>query len=266
MLTYWLSICSFLSVASQQIGEENRVHIPKMENCLLECDREFRCLEVRNCDSLQYHYDLRNDKHSDKRELLIYGHNGLRNRLALILDTCDMLRMSWDDDLAELSNRHHRNCEQKIVCSSKVEKSSLDINEERKLFQKVFIGNTSHLGRNSYFHENIYSTNFFESAVGNWYMEHMQIEFPKKIKNNEKIYYKLLADNSFTHIINPQTHRVGCSYARFHNGLSLVCYYFPYIHNNTVFLRLKPKDYQCPYNFPILDPVFKRLCGYAVYS
>ncbi|XP_034478081.1 glioma pathogenesis-related protein 1-like [Drosophila innubila] len=210
---------------------------------------------------------MTNGQNSDKSAFLIFGHNGLRNRLAMILNTCDMLRMSWDDELAELSNRHHRNCERKLACSSKPPKTIVGLNRESQLQQKMFSGNSTHLARNHFFHDNIYSTNFIESAVGNWYMEHTSVEFPTRTISNENDYYQLMGDNSFTHIINPQTYRVGCSYARFPNGLSLICYYFPYVRNtnNTLLLRLKPKDYQCPYNFPISDPVFKRLCGYAVY-
>lgn len=52
----------------------------------------------------------------------------------------------------------------------------------------------------------------------------------------------------------------------FHDGLSVICYYFPYTHyNHTIFLRKRYENYQCPYNFPMPDPIFQNLCRYANY-
>lgn len=207
MLTYWLLIWTFRSVASELV-------IPDSKDCILDCDGQFQCGEQLNCEQMDCHFDMTQYQNIKKRTFLLFGHNGLRNRLALILDTCDMLRMSWDDDLAELSNRHHRNCERILNCNSMQSKLIEDIKEEHMLNRRVFGGNTTQLGRNSYFHDNVYSTNFIELAIGSWYMEHMTVPFPKRVTFNKHEHYKLIGDNSFTNIINPQTHRVGCSYAR----------------------------------------------------
>ncbi|KAH8415976.1 hypothetical protein KR222_005536 [Zaprionus bogoriensis] len=144
---------------------------------------------------------------------------------------------------------------------------SANVASELMLLHRVYRGNKTLSSRNSYFLDNLYLTNFFEFAVGGWYSKYRTMEFPEIIKYKANTFLKIRGDNSFAHIVNPQTHRVGCSYAIFIDGLSLICYYFPYARfNRTVYLRAKPKNYQCPYNFPILDPIFKGLCKYADYK
>ncbi|EDW02158.1 GH21839 [Drosophila grimshawi] len=229
--------------------------------CVIDCNGVFKCHDDDiHCPSLQKHFDLHDDENTDIRSLLIYGHNGLRNRLALKLNICDMLHVSWDSNLAELANRHHRHCMRRVTCEAA--RNHLNKAEDRKIGQSK----NGNLAQSSYFLKNIYATNFIEYAVGSWYESHTQLEYPTKTKYHKNTYYKLIGINTFTHIIKPQMHRLGCSYSRFDDGLSLICYYFPFGYkNNMILLRQKPKEYQCPYNFPLLDPVFKGLCKYTEY-
>lgn len=186
--------------------------IPDNPNCLSDASGRFFCHSPPPpCQSMRHHYDLRQKETVGYRSFLLYGHNGLRNRLAIKLNTVDMLHVTWDDKLAELSNRHHRHCHRQMHDS---QEETINNSDEWMLYRRVFSGKNN-LSRNSFFWPNIYLNNILETAVGTWYSRHQQLKYPKEIKYKERDYLVINGDNSFTHIINPQTYRMGCSYAKY---------------------------------------------------
>lgn len=184
--------------------------IPEDANCLSNAHGKFYCYPAPPpCPSMRHHYDLRQKETVGYRSFLLYGHNGLRNRLAIKLNIVNMLHVTWDDKLAELSNRHHRYCQRQMNDSIM---RTTDDNDESMLYPRVNKGK-SNLSRNSFFWPNIYLSNILETAVGTWYSSHQQLKYPVNTKYKEYDYLAIMGDNSFTHIINPQTYRMGCSYA-----------------------------------------------------
>lgn len=187
--------------------------IPKDPNCLSDGYATYICVrEAPPCPGLREHFDLRKEEYKDMRKFLIYGHNGLRNRLAQKLNICDMLHMTWDNKLAEVANRHHRHCERETY-----EAGNYMINisvDEDELLRRTYQGSMGVFGRNAFFCPNIYVNNFIEFAVGKWYSRHQKLKPPTPVIRKGQEYLRLAGDNSFTHMIYPQTYRVGCSYAQ----------------------------------------------------
>ncbi|XP_064542960.1 glioma pathogenesis-related protein 1-like [Drosophila montana] len=263
MSLLWFCVQLLLhSVTADDLVKENRLFIPPEDNNLMNCDGKFEFFDKRlACPSLMNIYNLRDKENSEMKELLLFGHNGLRNRLAKKLDGCDMLEMSWDNNLAELARRHHKYCQRLIDCDIT---SNLSAHADARKFKKIIRGQYIDVARSSFFLKDIYSTNFIPYVLSSWYETHIELKFPTKVEYNRTKYYKIVGDNSFTHIIKPQTYQLGCSYAMFIDGLSLICYYYPHIHmNDTILVRIKPKEYQCPHSFPVLDSIFKRICKYV---
>ncbi|EDW61908.2 CRISP/Allergen/PR-1 [Drosophila virilis] len=264
MSLLWFCVLLFLhSVATNNFVDENRLFIPPEDNNLMNCDGNFEYLGARiACPSLMNIYNLRDREYREIKKLLLFGHNGLRNRLAIKLDACDMLEMSWDNNLAELARRHHKYCQRLIDCDIVANLSGKGL--DPRVYRKVVRGQHIDVARSSFFLKNIYSTNFIPFVLSSWYETHIELKFPQKVEHKKQKYYRILGDNSFTRMIKPQTYQLGCSYAMFIDGLSLICYYYPHVHsNNTILIRIKPKEYQCPHMFPMLDSVFKRICKYV---
>lgn len=183
--------------------------IPNDENCLSDQTGWFECIPPPPpCRSMKQHHDLRKKEAAGDRYFLLYGHNGLRNRLAKKLNTVDMLHVTWDDRLAELSNRHHRHCQRQLNDS---ETESIIADEE--IQNRTTYSSKPKLSRNSFFWPDIYVNKFFEIAVGTWYSRHQRLKFPKERTYNGLDHLMLIGENSFTHIINPRTYRMGCSFA-----------------------------------------------------
>lgn len=187
--------------------------IPKDPNCLSDGYATYICVrQPPLCTSMREHFDLRKMEFKAERRYLIYGHNGLRNRLAQKLNTCDMLHMTWDDTLAEVANRHHRHCQR---VTYETEHYMIDIPDHKhEVFRRTYQGSTGVFSRNAFFCPNIYLHNFIEFAVGKWYSLHQKLMPPTLLIHKKNTYLKLFGDNAFTHIIYPQTFRVGCSYAQ----------------------------------------------------
>lgn len=187
--------------------------IPKDPNCLSDGYTTYICVkEPPPCPGLRQHFDLRKEEYKGERKFLIYGHNGLRNRLAQKLNVCDMLHITWDNKLAELANRHHRHCER---ATYETEKHMINIpGSEEELLRRTYQGGAGVFGRNAFFCPNIYVNNFIEFAVGKWYSLHQKLKPPIPVILREKEYLKIAGDNAFTHMIYPQTFRAGCSYAQ----------------------------------------------------
>lgn len=187
--------------------------IPRDPNCLSDGYATYIChRQAPPCPSMREHFDLRKEEYMADRRYLVYGHNGLRNRLAQKLNTCDMLHLNWDNKLAEMANRHHRHCERVIYETGNY---MLDFpHHEHELFRRTYQGTSGVFARNSYFCPNLYVNNFIEYAVGKWYSLHQKLKPPTPIIHKEDKYLKLFGDNPFTHMIYPQTYRVGCSYAQ----------------------------------------------------
>ncbi|XP_017836419.1 uncharacterized protein LOC108595655 [Drosophila busckii] len=221
-----------------------------------------------NCPEMLEHKDLRNAEHEKLRDFIKLGHNGLRNRLAVKLKLCDVFSMHWEDDLAEMANRQHRQCKRKVpdkcICESGMPSKDVVLAEEDPKLE-ISLNETA---CNSHFLTNIYAWNYIELAIGSWYHEHSKMEEPPLINYEDEQYYNLTGHNAFVRMINPSSYQLGCSYALFEDGHSLICFYFPFSHasNGTFLLRSKPKEYQCPYNFPMRHELFKELCTYADYA
>ncbi|XP_023160546.2 uncharacterized protein LOC111592523 [Drosophila hydei] len=264
MLILWfvplVSSCLALNTVGNLL---NRLYFPGNQSCLLNCFGNYLCKHhIKKCTSLLKHYDLSgtDEKYEEYRKLLIYGHNGLRNRLATKLNLCDMLEIRWNDRLAMYANRHHTLCHRNIMCDAQNTRYLHMPDSEYAPYE----AKNFNISRNGFFYRNTYSANFIPFALSNWYEAHTSLNFPKLIQHKNQTYYKLVGGyNSFFNMINPQTQMMGCSIAMFVDGRSLICYYYPFVHAGPkIYLRVMEKSCRCPYTFPVFDPVFKRICIY----
>ncbi|EDW09353.2 uncharacterized protein LOC6579524 [Drosophila mojavensis] len=265
MLVLWLLSVGLICLADRVVDPEMRyLRLPENQSCIYNCDGVIKCKgHIPKCDSIIKHYNLAtddNDANKEFRELLLFGHNGLRNRLAAKLNLCDMLEIKWNNKLALYASRHHSFCHKSIMCDSELD-SNVNLQQSRPR-DKRQISHMVNMSRNSFFYSNTYSTAFIPFALSNWYAAHVKLKFPKRIDVNNRTYYALAGQsNSFYNMVNPIIQTMGCSIAKFRDGRSLICYYYPFVSvNSEIYFRIMDKSYQCPYTYPIFDRIFKRIC------
>ncbi|XP_030369263.1 scoloptoxin SSD43-like [Scaptodrosophila lebanonensis] len=178
------------------------------------CNGSLDCTTQVLCENWQ-HFDLRLPEHTKKKNMLLVAHNGLRNRLASKLNMGDMLMMEWDDPLTELANRYHVHCLIHRVddCGNE---TVIDEGTIYKMqHERVYGGRRKDIARNTFFLPiNQIHSNFIELALVNWYFDHQKLPRPKLTNYETFKYYELIGDNNFTHMMCPQTYRIGCSYAK----------------------------------------------------
>ncbi|TDG51476.1 hypothetical protein AWZ03_001936 [Drosophila navojoa] len=266
MLVLWLLSLALICLAQRVVDPQLRyLKVPENQSCVYNCAGVIKCQGyIPKCDAITQHYNLAtddNDENKEFRELLLHGHNGLRNRLAIKLNICDMLQIEWNNKLALYASRHHSFCHKGIMCDTQ---GNLHANLMRSnsTSEKPFFYYLINLSRNSFFYSNTYSRNFIPYALSHWYEAHIDLKFPKRIEVDNRTYYELAGQsNSFFNMVNPSIQVMGCSIAKFRDGRSLICYYYPFVHRDSkIYFRVMYKSYQCPYIYPIFDPIFKRIC------
>ncbi|XP_023032117.2 uncharacterized protein LOC111518738 [Drosophila willistoni] len=232
-------------------------------NCPKSCPNIDALSDTERSNSMINYIDLNLAENKKLRDLIVFGHNGLRNRLAERLNVCDMITMFWDTKLSDMARCQHINCtthQQDMQFNQRLGKPTL-----------LKFGNLTakDLAWSMFMWPNFQMENFIQRAIFHWYRDHMWLKRPQKVYLVHRWYYELHFErtNRFAQIINPPTNALGCSLAKLSSGLSLLCYYMSLLPpvNATIYLRKRPSEYQCPFNYPIHDELFSHLCKYAEY-
>lgn len=198
------------------------------------------------CDNF-HHIELT----EEKKNLILNGHNALRDRMSFVEPISNMIKLEWDSQLAAMAYQWILQCK---TCEKDPWTMIDRRNEREKKFKYTFVHqNIAFI--NSKFLPQYYELQIFRY----WYME-------KSTLNDGMVFNETTSEVFFTRETNysmlawARLQRVGCALGRYHDGFAMVCNYFPFQgYRYPAYLTGLPGS-QCPRSFPLRSVIFQNLC------
>ncbi|XP_054087352.1 venom allergen 5-like [Zeugodacus cucurbitae] len=226
------------------------------------CDRE----SYDNCSYKSYHiYESTELEDMDLRQQLITAHNGVRDRISSRMQVADMVLSKWSKQLSTMAENWARQCRphEDDECAHTSTPISVEtlMNRTQGDQQEMFVAMNRFCITSHYLPREL-----LQMAFHNWYFEKDHMQPPTK-QNFQNLTFGLLSgENNFTHFAFPRIRRIGCSVARYDNEYCLFCFYDPYFRHaeGMLFVYGTPATH-CPFQYPLRDLFFHRMCTRNLY-
>ena len=145
---------------------------------------------------------------------LIIGHNGIRDRISRYMKIETMLRLVWDNDLADMAHVYlaHNKPFADDECTNY--EQGYGAADQHGYFEN---GSNAHtfIAQNRYcMNSRFFPTNLIELAIRSWYYDKNHMMPPKQTDFSDMITldsYELIGLTNFTHLAFGWTHRFGCA-------------------------------------------------------
>ncbi|XP_037908755.1 uncharacterized protein LOC119650242 isoform X2 [Hermetia illucens] len=215
--------------------------------CKLKCGEQNHTM-CNPCGKNFYEYPV--DK--EFREVMLDGHNGIRDRIAGIMRVANMQKLRWDFELSLMAKYWLRRCDfYKVDPCTKLPRTSIE--DDDTVYTFVTQGTEAIIS--------LYYPLYFRAAtIRTWYFEKNTMKPPRIEKISESISYGYFdVSNNFTQISFAYASRLGCAMVKSNEIYAIACNYWPYEGKKRAFRLGQPTEY-CPNLYPIPSLKYKNLC------
>ncbi|XP_058983237.1 venom allergen 5-like isoform X1 [Musca domestica] len=195
----------------------------------------------------------------EMKNMLIMGHNGIRNRIADRMMVANMVEMVWHEELAAMAQIYLAMCKPFTTDPCANLTHHYDHNDDHA-HHTHFSGSTRttyrDVAQSRYLQRSIHYPNLLiENALRAWYLERDSMMAPTFNFNSllQSEVGHIVGENNFTHLASPLTSHFGCAFDKLFEGYLLICNYHPYrrrVNSRVDFFHGKPGSL-CPISSPL---------------
>lgn len=230
------------------------IFLPDVDLCSLDSLKTPHTL----CNSSMLKNPLCNNFHhiemtEEKKNLILNGHNALRDRLAYVESVANMIKLEWDTQLETMAHQWILRCKISKKDPWTMLPTKIDMDPSFKytlIHQNIAFINSKYLPQ-------YYELQIFRY----WYMEKLMNKADTKVINKmgfQAVYFT--RETNYSMLAWSRLQRVGCALGRYHDGFAMVCNYFPFQGYDTIAYLAGTPGSECPRNFPLTSVIFQNLC------